>query len=304
MSGTGINTIRIQHVTVFEYAHPIQRATMLLRLEPRSDSHQTVLGFDYEIEPHAKPVPAFDPFGNVCHLLNFQSIDRSTLTVRSNSEVQTRKTASVPEILERSSWDRSNSSADLISHWEYLAPSNRVYDCPQLQNFLTEHRLGPGGNPFVALVDASRAIFRNLRYAPGTTEVNSRIEDCLEQESGVCQDYTHILLAIGRIWGVPSRYVSGYFHMFAEDEQTITDDASHAWSEFYFPDLGWIGIDATNDMLVDHQYVRVSVGRDYDDVAPTKGVVFGGGDSRMNVNITLTQTPAGVSQAQLPGADQ
>lgn len=56
--------------------------------------------------------------------------------------------------------------------------------------------------------------------------------------------------------------------------------ASHAWAEIYLPTHGWIGLDPTNNKVVNEQYVVVATGRDYDDVAPVRGTFYGGGLQR------------------------
>ena len=304
MNGLDCNYFQIQHATDFSYEFPITRATMLLHLEPLSDAHQQVLNFEIEIEPAANPVLVIDSFGNRCHLLDIQSINRSSLRITSKAEVMIQNSIAALNAFDQPSWDKLNQSVDRIQYWDFLSPSKRVYDCPQLKSFMAEFDIRPLDNPFASLKAVANIINQNLRYEPGSTEVNSRMEDCLEQRSGVCQDYTHILLAVGRKWGIPSRYVSGYLHLFPEDGRIITDGVSHAWCEFFLPDLGWIGIDATNNLVVDNRYIRVSVGRDYDDIAPTKGVVYGGGKSSLCVNISLAHSSIENSDWLLQGAQQ
>ena len=136
--------------------------------------------------------------------------------------------------------------------------------------------------------EAAGALHAAFRYEPGSTAVDSPIEHILETGSGVCQDYTHVMIAIARGWGIPGRYVSGYLHREGAAGEQSPEGASHAWAEFLLPDLGWVGFDPTNDTLADHRHVRVAVGRDYADAAPTRGVVFGGGESRLEVRVTVT----------------
>ena len=118
-------------------------------------------------------------------------------------------------------------------------------------------------------------------------ELVQGMEHILETGRGVCQDYTHVLLAIGRSWGIPSRYVSGYLHREgAAGEQSLAG-ASHSWGEFFLPELGWVGIDPTNDTVADHRFIAVAVGRDYADACPTRGTVLGGGESTLDVKVTV-----------------
>jgi transglutaminase-like putative cysteine protease len=64
-------------------------------------------------------------------------------------------------------------------------------------------------------------------------------------------------------------------------------DASHAWMSLYIPDLGWVEFDATNNLLVSNQHIRVANGRDFADVTPLKGIVYSGGGQTMDVKVDV-----------------
>ena len=108
----------------------------------------------------------------------------------------------------------------------------------------------------------------------------------LQSGQGVCQDYAHVMIAIARSWGVPVRYVSGYVYV-SKDGQQEPGTASHAWAECQLPGLGWVGFDPTNRSLADGRYVGIAVGRDYQDVAPTRGVLIGEGESSLEVTVRM-----------------
>ena len=64
--------------------------------------------------------------------------------------------------------------------------------------------------------------------------------------------------------------------------------ASHAWVEVFIPTRGWVGLDPTNNKVVNDQYVLIATGRDYDDVAPVRGTFYGGGHHRsMEVHVDV-----------------
>ena len=140
---------------------------------------------------------------------------------------------------------------------------------------------------------ASR-LHATFRYELGSTEVDSPIKSILETGRGVCQDYTHVMIAIARSWGIPSRYVSGYLHLEGVTGEQALAGVSHSWAEFLLPDLGWIGIDPTNDTLTDHRHVRVAVGRDYADAEPTRGLcsAAAGSDSRCGSRSSKMTSPS------------
>ncbi len=82
------------------------------------------------------------------------------------------------------------------------------------------------------------------------------------------------MIAVLRNIGLPARYVSGYIETIPPPGKVklVGADASHAWVSVYFPDLGWVEFDPTNNLLPSDAHIRVAYGRDYYDVAPIKGL--------------------------------
>ncbi len=108
------------------------------------------------------------------------------------------------------------------------------------------------------------------------------------QRRGVCQDFTHIFIAVARSMGVPARYVSG--HLFRRDGRA-EQQAGHAWAEAWVPALGWVAFDPTHGVCADDAYVRVAHGLDYSDAAPIAGARHGGGDEMMSVEVVVGERP-------------
>ena len=106
---------------------------------------------------------------------------------------------------------------------------------------------------------------------------------------GVCQDFSHIFLAALRSLGLPCRYVSGYIETYPPAGQPRLQgaDASHAWVSVYVPGQGWFDFDPTNGKARTHEYIQAAVGRDYQDVSPLRGVLFGGGKHRVHVSVDV-----------------
>src|SRR5580658_3876692 len=179
-------------------------------------------------------------------------------------------------------------------HFDMLEPSRYARSSPELESFMKIADLQkPVGDPLTALLTLQRGIYDSFDYESGVTEVNSPIEVALEQRRGVCQDFAHIMTAIARIWGIPTRYVSGYlYHKGSRDRSAA--NATHAWVEAYLPSLGWVGFDPTNNILAGERHVRAAVGRDYADVPPTRGTFKGGADQELSISVSLEPTQAPV----------
>ena len=54
----------------------------------------------------------------------------------------------------------------------------------------------------------------------------------------------------------------------------------HAWAEVFLPNIGWVGFDPTNNILVAQNHIKVCHGKDYNDCAPLKGLVYTKGTNK------------------------
>jgi transglutaminase-like putative cysteine protease len=68
-------------------------------------------------------------------------------------------------------------------------------------------------------------------------------------------------------------------------------DASHAWVAAWAPGLGWVEFDPTNNTLADERFVLLGWGGDFGDVAPLRGVILGGGEQRLSVEVSVCPQP-------------
>ena len=279
---------QVEHLSAFRYAEPARGSVMLLRLRPREDNGQRLLAFSLDVDPLAVPVASQDAFGNVCHLVNVHREHRRS-SVRSRIRVETAFAPSLPARMEPDAWEALAREADPVRYWEYLNPSRFARSSPALEAFAAARGLAPGPDLLATLLETGSALHAAFTYVPGATEADSPIERILETGRGVCQDYTHVMIALARSWGVPSRYVSGYLHLEGAPGEQTPEGASHSWAEFLLPEIGWLGIDPTNDSVAGHRHIRIAVGRDYYDVAPTRGVFFGGGEAQCEVRVTVVE---------------
>ena len=124
-----------------------------------------------------------------------------------------------------------------------------------------------------------------FEYKKGITTAASPITDILSKGSGVCQDFTHLMIGLARALGIPARYVSGLVHPDAERFRGFTQ--THAWCELFFPSAGWIGFDPANNCIVGGNFVKVAYGRDYRDVPPNKGQ-YTGKDVKETIDVSST----------------
>jgi len=58
------------------------------------------------------------------------------------------------------------------------------------------------------------------------------------------------------------------------------------------PELGWVGFDPTNNLIVSDRHIRVSVGTDYADSSPTRGVFKGIAETKLEVKVQVSRLNA------------
>lgn len=289
---------KIRHHTRYHYTAPVGESVMEVRMQPRNEERQRCHSFDLKLTPPARLLSYQDHLGNFIHFFDIPR-RHGQLVLRAESHVAIQPRPAHPSALSSEDWARLDAMASQGEFWDMLSPSHFAHPSPALEKLRAELKIDRSQDPLTTLCRINQGIHSALRYVPNSTEVDSTIDVALESRQGVCQDYTHIMLALVRGLGIPARYVSGYlFHNRAHQDQSA-EDSSHAWIEAFLPDLGWVGFDPTNNLLANERHISVAVGRDYADVPPTRGVFRGNAQSQMEVGVQVTRTDSPEPPKQL-----
>ncbi|MBL8126730.1 MAG: transglutaminase family protein [Chloroflexia bacterium] len=278
---------RITHRTAYTYAPPAYESFNEVRLRPVSDGMQTCVGFNLAIDPPATVIAFEDYYGNSVHDFGIPYL-HDRLCIEATSDVIT--FAGVGEHLtgpREGEVDRSPVLVALAQD-EYFADENAEFLHPSAYVALgrstekiTEGLLAatPEMSAYGFLLGAAAYVHDHFEYRVGATNVRSTVEDLLQGGSGVCQDFSHLLISLCRHAGLPARYVSGYLG------NVSASAASHAWAEAFVPPYGWVGIDPTAGTPSTGRHVKVAVGRDYADVSVVRGTYRGGAASGLEVSV-------------------
>ncbi len=163
-----------------------------------------------------------------------------------------------------------HSESWIVDNYKYIFSSTH-----RLKSFLSDQdllvfMLPNKGNLIEKIIALRDQLHAYLEFAPGVTTKQTIASEVMQMKKGVCQDFVHVFLAILRNHGIAARYTSGYLH---EGDKMRGASQLHAWVECHIPNVGWVGIDPSNKLLVDHNYVKICHGYDYDDCMPLRGVV-------------------------------
>lgn len=272
-------TYAVWHHTTLRYADSVALSFNEVRMRPRDRGSQRTLAFSLLSNPAAVPRSRIDYFGNYVHRVDLASphdmLEFVVDAVVENSEPRRRR---LPE------W-----SAEVLAddpRLEYALPSPRV---PLARSTRSLWREWNGDDvSFDAVLATAQRIPEELRYVTGATTVESSIDDLLAGGAGVCQDFTHLFLAMVRGAGWPARYVSGYLG--PAGERQFIEGQSHAWVEVCGSDGRWVGLDPTHGGFTGVHHLRLAVGRDYSDVAPHRGLFYGTSEgARPEVLVRITR---------------
>ncbi len=287
-----MNRYHLVHTTEFVYDAPVSESYNEVRLRPIHDERQSCISFRLNTEPTSRGMAYRDAYGNWVHQFNVLPEHRN-LRVVAESVVLAHDTSDATGASTSLAEIDSNRLLWEEQHFDFLAPTGYVPHLAALRDICRDAEFQCDGSVHGFAETASRAIHERFRYVKGATHVHSSIEDALSIGAGVCQDFSHVLLGVMRMRGLPARYVSGYLvpngeaHAGGRQEEVIGGQASHAWAEVLLPGEGWLGFDPTLGKPVGLRHVRVAYGRDYGDVAPVRGVYKGQAGQRLAVDVRV-----------------
>ena len=245
------------------------------------------------------PAPAHsnrrqDYFGNTAYYFAVQKPHRA-LSITAHSEVVMITPVIAPALDSGAGCEavrermRTEKSPDVLLAREYLLDSPMIRVNDSLRDYAAA-LFAPDRPLLAATLELTQKIFAEFTYDPGFTTVATPLHEVLEHRRGVCQDFAHLAIGCLRGLGFAARYVSGYLETLPPpgQEKLVGADATHAWLEVFVPGEGWFEFDPTNSKMASQQHIVTAVGRDYSDVTPLRGVIFGGGENpRLTVEVTV-----------------
>lgn len=293
----------VSHETRFQYSSAVSISHQLLKLKPRRSTRQNVLASEVTVTPAPFVRRNWvDYFGNAVDFLTVQESHRE-LVISSTSTVEVLPGMNI--MLDFSpAWEvvaqsmQSPINAEALSAAQYCFASPYVDVHQELRDFALA-TFTPGRPLLDATMALTSRLFEEFTYRGGVTDVQTPVRRVLELRSGVCQDFAHLQIACLRSIGLPARYVSGYLMTQPPEGQAkLTGaDESHAWLSVWCPELGWVDFDPTNNLIPNLEHVTVAWGRDYGDVSPVSGFIFGGGHHEVAVAVDVIPTSGAAAAA-------
>jgi len=289
----------VKHVTHYKYSARVTRCYNLANVIPRDTARQHCVKNRIVLSPLAATThKRTDYFGNRTFHFEIQK-PHNELVITAESEVQ---------ITVKDQALNLDLGVSYHEALEYLGKANK-HDTIEAREFLLNspmiecsEALADYARPSFAMDRSLKScvrelttrIFNEFDYDPQFSTIATPLTEVLKHKKGVCQDFAHLQVGCLRSMGIPAKYVSGYIETLPKpgEQKLVGADATHAWVAYFSPEEGWIEFDPTNDVLAhsDGQHIVTAFGRDYYDVTPVKGVIFGGGESPvLNVSVDVSR---------------
>lgn len=252
-----------------EYSEPANLCHFSLKCIPKNTARQKLLQVNLELEPSVRFNRCTDSFDNI-KLYGTIDFPHTMLQCHVWGEVE------ILQVLYEDCVDEN-----MLGIFRY--PYRKNVAGEGIRSFYEAIR--QDNEYFTQWTDYEKAIWLMRRlhesfpYEAGCTDVNTTAEEAWTIGRGVCQDYAHIYIALLQLAGIPARYVTGMM---------IGEGKSHAWVEFCWRNC-WIGVDPTNNLLIDDTYVKLADGRDAGDCEINRGILIGGGQQTQEIRVNTRE---------------
>lgn len=282
----------IRHITRYSYEQPVRDSANQVILFPLKDEYQDTLRQDLNITGDPQVEMYKDYYGNTIGSFTYAEPHKQ-LVIDSKIEVLVKEKAMPVD------------TAPIDVQWLHLQQVKFTYPYidfikQEIFSAIEEARQLPvithskNSTPLGAALQLNEYVFKNFSYDKAVTDVETTIDEVWKLKAGVCQDFAHVLLVMLRMIDIPARYVSGY--VCPNKTGLRGEGATHAWVEAYIPFYGWLGLDPTNNCMVNDLHVRLAIGRSFSDVSPVKGTYKGTSHHTLEVGVTISYEDGTVSE--------
>ncbi len=251
---------KFSYQTIVTYSSMVSSYHFLLRCTPSEESFQQIKEHQLQLLAPEKITLSRDAFGNVIHYGHLN--DRHDLfVVASNGVVACDK------------YQIEESAPKII----YKTPTHLTLVDAEMLNFNRSVRCS--GSTLETAMALSQALFNYMIYMPGKTSVGTTSIESFGMAAGVCQDFSHILIALCRERAIFARYVVGF---------VVGTGETHAWVEVWCDGV-WYGVDPTHNRKVESGYIKLSHGRDADDCSVVRGTMRGSASHSTQIRVVVEE---------------
>ena len=273
---------KIHHITKYEYDRPVKESMNNIMIFPYQSQEQETLQHELFITDKPEVFSSTDYWGNKTGTFNLLRPHRE-LVIESKLLIRTLVPQDLALLPFSFTKDVEAAIGNDLRLIELARPSD-IKGIGLMRQYVSDLN-DPEKTISVIVENTCSFIFNHFTYIKGITTIETTVDEILEKQAGVCQDFAHVMLELLRMMGIPARYVSGY--LCPNNNGMRGEGATHAWVEAYVPGYGWAGIDPTNNVWVTNHHVKLAVGRHFTDCTPMKGSFKGPARQSLSVYVSV-----------------
>ncbi len=278
----------LRYQTTYRYEKTVGFSPHEIRLFPRPDRFARVRRIDFSAGGNGTVRYARDVFDNIVAACFFPEKMRD-LSFALEIDLDLEEKDAFDFILESSAVDfpfRYDEELASVLHPYLQRQTADVLDIP---GWKAPARDEPHGT-VSTLVALNQALHHGIGYERREEGAARSPAETLQLRSGACRDVAVLLAETLRAAGLAARLVSGYLRE-TDAEARRAEGSLHAWTEVYLPGAGWVGMDGTNGVFCNHNFIAAAVGLRPADVTPVSGSYYKDSEvaSEMTCRLELLQ---------------
>jgi len=281
-----IMKVLVEHRTTYTYGQAVSFSPHVIRLFPRSAPHIRIASQTLNVSADANTMPGLDIYDNI---INTVFLPRETKSFSAETRL-------VLEIDEFNPFNFLVASHALFCPFTYQSAESAI-----LSPFL-EPQEAPITLPFFempkqpeptveTLIAITQAVHKNIEYERRDEGEARSAHETLKEKRGACRDTAVLMAEYLRQQKIATRIVSGYLCEFdVRESKRRAEGSLHAWTEAFIPGAGWLGLDGTNGILCNENFVPLAAGLRPQDISPLSGLYYHDSDveSEMKTELNLS----------------
>ena len=261
----------IRYQTTYRYDQAVRFSPHDVRLFPRQDRFSRVRRLDFKTSPPTNVRFARDVFDNTVASCFFPDAS-AELQLQLTLDLEIDEKDPFHFILENSAVELPF-EYDPAIHAVLAAYRKRRTDEALIVPGWTPPTVKENRNTVATLADLNRLLHESIGYERREEGPALAPIETLQRGRGACRDIAVLLAELLREMGLAARLVSGYLRE-SESETRRAEGSLHAWTEVFLPGAGWVGLDPTNGIFCNHNFISAAVGLTSADITPISGSYF------------------------------
>jgi transglutaminase-like putative cysteine protease len=261
--------IGIRYETIYRYDRAVRFSPHDVRLFPRNDRFVQVSRLDFQTRPETTVRFGRDIFDNVVASCFFDQ-PSEMLELRLAMDVEAAKKNPFDFVLSRRAVQMPFAYEEDIASIICAYRKRQTGESISLPGWMAPSQESPR-ETVATLVELTKILHQTISYERREEGAAQSPAETLRRQRGACRDTAVLLAEMLRDLGLAARVVSGYL---AGGEDRRAEGSLHAWTEVFLPGAGWVGLDPTNGILCNDNFIAAAVGLRPADITPISGSFY------------------------------